>query len=331
MASYNMKAVAWTKYGKPDVLKVIEVEKPVPKENEVLIKICSSTVTVGDARLRSFSVPTGFWLPTRLVFGFFKPRKTIPGMEFSGKIEEVGKAVTLFDVGDDVYGTSGMYLGANAEYICLPEKAVFVKKSNEITHSDAVATLFGGQTAIHFLQEKAKLKVGQNILINGASGSVGTASIQLAKYLEADVTGVCSTVNIELVKSLGANKVIDYTKENIEETREVYDVILDAVGNLPLSRCKHLLKKQGKLISINAGLLTNLRAIFTKALISGVAGESKEYIELLKSLTTTGVINPVIDKIYPLEQIVEAHRYVDEGHKKGNVVISLDMGHALKK
>lgn len=318
-----MKAVAWTKYGKPDVLKIIEVSKPAPKENEVLIKIHSSTVTIGDARLRSFSIPFGFWLPTRIVFGLFKPRKTTPGMDFSGEIESIGKETTLFKIGDKVYGTSGMKLGANAEYICLSEKAAFIKKPDEIDYDDAVAVLFGGQTAIHFLKEKAKLGTGQNILINGASGSVGTASIQLANYLGADVTGICSTTNIELVKSLGANRVIDYSKENIEKTEDVYDVILDTVGNFPLSRCKHLLKNQGKLISINADLLTNLYAIFKKNLISGVAQESKEQIEFLKKLALTGNLKPVIDRVYPLEEIVEAHSYVDKGHKKGNVVIAI--------
>jgi len=318
-----MKAIAWTKYGEPDVLKIIEIKKPIPRESEVLIKIHSSTVTTGDARLRSFKVPIGFWLPTRLAFGFFKPRKTIPGMDFSGEVESIGKDVTLLNVGDKVYGTSGMHLGTNAEFICLPEKAALVKKPNEIDYDDAVAILFGGQTAIHFLKEKAKLGIGQNILINGASGAVGTASIQLAKYLGAEVTGICSTTNIELIKSLGANKTIDYTKENIEKTEEVYDVILDTVGNFPLSRCKHLLKKQGRLISINSGLLTNLLAIFKKNLICGIAGESKESIEFLKKLALTGNIKPVIDRVYPLEKIIEAHRYVDKGHKKGNVVISI--------
>jgi NADPH:quinone reductase-like Zn-dependent oxidoreductase len=319
-----MKAVAWTKYGEPNALKIVEVKKPIPKKKEVLIKIHSSTVTAGDVRLRSFKVPIGFWLPARLVFGLFKPRKIIPGMDFSGEIEVTGKEVTLFSAGDKVYGTSGMHLGTNAEYICLPEKAIFIKKPDEVNHDDAVAILFGGQTAIHFLKEKTKLGIGQNILINGASGAVGTASVQLAKYMGAEVTGICSTANTELVKSLGANKVIDYTQEKIETTEEIYDVILDTVGNLPLSRCKHLLKKQGKLISINTGLLTNLLAIFKKNLICGVAGESKEYIEFLKKLAKTGNMKPVIDRIYPLEQIVEAHRYVDKGHKKGNVVISIE-------
>jgi NADPH:quinone reductase-like Zn-dependent oxidoreductase len=318
-----MKAVAWTKYGEPDVLKIITTEKPTPKKNEVLVRIHASTVTAGDARLRSFKVPIGFWLPTRLAFGLFKPRKSVPGMEFSGEIEKTGKEVTLFNTGDKVYGTSGMALGANAEYICVPEKAAFIKKPNEINHHDAVAVIFGGQTAILFLKEKAQLQAGQNILINGASGAVGTASTQLAKYLGAEITGICSSVNIELVKSLGANKIIDYTKENVEETEETYDVIFDTVGNLSLLGCKHLLKKQGKLISIHTGLFVNLLALFKKNLISGVAGESKEYIEFLKKLAKNGHIKPVIDRIYPLDEIVEAHRYVDKGHKKGNVIISV--------
>jgi NADPH:quinone reductase-like Zn-dependent oxidoreductase len=319
-----MKAVAWTRYGKPaDALKIIEAEKLIPKNHEVLIKVYSSTVTAGDARLRAFNIPTGFWLLTRLVFGLFNPRKKIPGMEFSGEVEAIGKGVSLFNIGDRVYGTSGMHLGALAEYICLPEKAAFIRKPDEIDHNEAVASIFGGLTAIHFLKEKAKLGAGQNILINGASGAVGTASIQLAKHLGAEVTAVCSSGNIELVTSLGASKTIDYTKEDIESSEEVYDFVLDAVGNIPLSRCKNLLKEQGKLISINEGLFVNLSAIFNKKLISGVAQESKEHIELLKDLVINSNLKPVIDRVYPLEEIVEAHKYVDEGHKKGNVVISV--------
>lgn len=318
-----MKAIAWTKYGAPDVLKVIEIEKPKPKNYEVLIKIHSSTVTAGDVRLRSSNFPVGFWLPSRLVFGFFKPRKIIPGMDFSGEIETVGRDVTLFNVGDKVYGTAGIRLGANAEYICLPEKSALVEKPNNVTHQGAVAIPFGGLTAIHFLKNEANIQKGQKILINGASGAVGTASIQLAKHLGAEVTGICSTANIELVKSLGANQVVDYTKEDIIKTDEVYDVILDAVGNLPLHRCKHLIKQHGKLISINAGLLTNLSALFRRNLISGVAGESKEDLEYLRELVESGNMKPVIDKVYTLQETAEAHRYVDKGHKKGNVVISM--------
>lgn len=319
-----MKAVAWTRYGNPaDALKLIEAEKPIPKKNEVLIKVHSTTVTAGDARLRASKVPIGFWLPTRLAFGLFEPRKKIPGMHFSGEVEEIGKEVKSFNIGDMVYGTAGMHFGANAEYICLAEKEAFIKKPDAIDHDDAVASIFGGETAIHFLTEKAKLGAGQNILINGASGAVGTASIQLAKYLGAEVTAVCSTGNLDLVTSLGADKTIDYTMETVGASGESYDIVLDAVGNIPLSRCKNMLKRRGKLISINSGLLVTLSGIWKKEMITGVAGESKEHLELLKNLVMNGDIKPVIDRVYPLERIVEAHEYVDEGHKKGNVVISV--------
>ncbi|WP_299881010.1 NAD(P)-dependent alcohol dehydrogenase [uncultured Cocleimonas sp.] len=323
-----MKAIAWTKYGSAEVLKVIETSKPVPKTGEVLVKIQSSTVTAGDVRLRACRVPIGFWLPTRLVFGLFKPRKTIPGMEFSGVIEAIGNDVKLFAIGDEVYGTAGMHFGAYAEYMCISEKEAFVKKPNGATSEEAVAAIFGGLTAIHFLKDKAAIKKGQSILINGASGAVGSASIQVAKYLGAKITGVCSTANIDLVKSLGAESVIDYTKNNINEmtTRqntETYDFILDTVGNLSLSSCKNILKTEGKLISINAGLFTNLLSLFNKNLICGVAGESKQNLEFLKKLIETGNMKPVIDRIYALDEIVEAHRYVDLGHKKGNVVVSI--------
>ena len=324
-----MKAIAWKAYGSPEVLEVIETPKPVPKKGEVLIKIQSSTVTAGDARLRAFKIPTGFWLPSRLVFGLFKPRNTIPGMEFSGEIEAIGDDVTLFKVGDRVFGAAGIKMGAHAEFICVSENGALEKMPNETTHEEAVAVMFGGLTAIHFLKDKAGIKEGQKILINGASGAVGTASIQLAKNLGAKITGVCSTANIDLVKSLGADKFIDYTKTDITErsgshdNNENYDVILDTVGNLSLQSCRHLLTEQGKLIAINAGLLTNLSSIFKKNLICGVAAETKANLEFLKKLVETNNMKAVIDKVYPLEQIVEAHRYVDNGHKKGNVVISI--------
>ncbi len=319
----TMKAIAWTKYGAPDVLKIIEIEKPKPKSDEVLIKVHSSTVTAGDVRLRSFNFPAGFWLPSRLVFGLFKPRKIIPGMDISGEIESIGHDVTLFNVGDKVYGTAGMHLGAYAEYICLPEKSALVKKPINVTYQEAVAIPFGGLTAIHFLKNEANINKGQKILINGASGAVGAASVQLAKYLGAEVTGVCSTENIELVKLLGSNHVVDYKKEDITKIGEVYDVILDAVGNLSLHHCRQLLKEHGKLISINTGLLTNLAALFRRNLISGVAGESKEGLEYLRELVESGNMKPVIDKVFPLEETTRAHKYVDKGHKKGNVIISM--------
>ena len=319
-----MKAVAWIKYGNPsDALGIMEAETPVPKKNEVLIKVHSTAVTVGDARLRASNVPVGFWVPTRLIFGLFKPRHKTPGMHFSGTVEGLGKEVESFDIGDRVFGSSGMRFGANAEYMCLPETAAIIKKPDEIDHDDAVACIFGGQTAIHFLKNTAKLGPGQNILVNGASGAVGTASIQLAKYLGADVTAVCSTENIDLVKSLGADKAIDYTGENLEAGEETYDFILDAVGNIPLSRGKNLLKEQGKLISINVGLFATLSAAWNSKLIVGVARESKADLQFLKELVMKGDFKPVIDRVYPLDKIAEAHEYVDRGHKKGNVVIAV--------
>ena len=319
-----MKAIAWTKYGEPDVLKLKEFDKPFPKNNEVLIKIHASSVTAGDCRLRAFKVPMGFWLPTRLVFGLTKPRNKISGMDISGEIESVGKDVKLFKKGDKVYGTTGMSLGANAEYTCMSENSALLKKPCNFSHEQAVAVIFGGLTAIHFFRDKVNIQAGQKILINGASGAVGTASIQLAKYLGAEVTAVCSTSNMELVESLGAKNVIDYTKSDFTKNKETYDVILDAVGNLSFYQCEKLLKKQGKLILINTGLWTNLSSIFRKNLICGVASESKENLSFLYELVESGDIVAVIDKKYPLEQIVAAHKYVDTGHKKGNVVITVD-------
>ncbi len=319
-----MKAIAWTKYGAPEVLKLKEFKKPSPKNKEVLIKIHASSATAGDCRLRAFKVPIGFWLPARLVFGLIKPRIPIPGMDISGEIESVGKDVKLFKKGDKVYGTTGVRLRANAEYTCLPENSALVKKPNNITHEQAAAVLFGGLAAIYFLRDKANIQRGQKVLVNGASGAVGTASIQLAKHFGAEVTGICSTSNIELVKSLGAKKVIDYTKENFTKNKETYDVILDAVGNLSLHKCKKSLTKKGKLILINTGLLTNLLSITKKNVICGVAVESKEGLEFLRECIEIGDFDAVIDRVYPLEKTAEAHRYVDMGHKKGNVVISVD-------
>ena len=316
-----MKAIAWTNYGSPEVLKLVELEKPTPKKDEVLIKIHASSVTAGDCRLRAFNVPTGFWLPTRLVFGVTKPRNKISGMDVSGEIESVGSEVTLFKPGDLVYGTTGMKLGANAEYTCLPESAALVAKPSNSNHQQAAAVIFGGMTAIHFLKDKANLQRGQKVLINGASGAVGTAAIQLANYLGAEVTAVCSTANIDLVKSLGATTVIDYSKDDVTQQNETYDVILDTVGNLNFAQCKRQLTEQGKAILINTGLLTNLSSLFRRNLICGVAAETKENLNFLRARVEAGDIKAVIDRSYPLEQTAEAHRYVDTGRKKGNVVI----------
>ncbi len=319
-----MKAIVWTAYGSHEVLKYREFEKPFPKNDEVLIKIYASSVTTGDCRLRASKVPMGFWMLTRLAFGITKPRRPIIGMDISGEIELIGKDVELFKKGDKVYGTTGMKLGANAQYTCLSEKSALVKKPNNITHENAVAIIFGGLTAIHFLRNKAKIQKGQKILINGASGAVGVASIQLAKYYGAEITGICGTSNIKLIEALGANKVIDYTNEDFTKNNETYDVIFDMVGNLSLHKCKKSLTKVGKLILINADLITNLLSISRNNLICGVAGESKEQLNFLKERIEAGELEAVIDRIYPLDRTDDAHRYVDRGHKKGNVIISVE-------
>jgi len=244
-------------------------------------------------------------------------------MEFSGEVELVGKDVSQFKKGDRVYGTAGMSLGANAEYVCLSETKPLVKIPDHISYKDAVAIMFGGLTALHFLRDEAKVRSGQKVLVNGASGSVGTAAVQIAKYYGAEVTGICSEPNHELVMSIGADLVIDYTKENFIENGKTYDVILDAVGNLSLEICTKSLSEQGKLILVVADLLTTLKSVVNKLLICGVAGENKEVLNFLLALVGSGAMKPVIDRIYPLENIAEAHSYVDKGHKRGSVVLSV--------
>jgi NADPH:quinone reductase-like Zn-dependent oxidoreductase len=319
-----MKAVAWTAYGAPDVLKLREFKKPAPKKNEVLIKIHASSVTAGDVRLRALKVPRGFQLPTRLAFGLSKPRKPIIGMDFSGEIESVGEGVTRFKKGDAVYGTTGMQLGANAEYTCISEKSAVTKKPNTISHEQAAAVIFGGLTAIHFLNDSVQIQRGDKVLINGASGAVGTASIQLAKYFDAEVTGICSISNIELIESLGVDNVIDYTKTDVSQSTQQYDVIIDAVGNLPVANFRERLAPEGKLILINADLLTILSSIVQNDVVCGVAAESKEALDFLRERVEAGEFKAVIDRSYPLAQTAEAHSYVDAGHKKGNVVITME-------
>jgi NADPH:quinone reductase-like Zn-dependent oxidoreductase len=305
----KMKAVVYKKYGSPDVLKLEEVEKPVPLDNEILIKIYATTVTIGDVRMRSFTVPSSQWLLARIYLGLFKPKRTILGMELSGKIESTGKAVTLFKKDDLVFAsTFGVNFGGYAEYKCFPENGLLAVKPANISFEEAAALPGGGMTALRCLR-KGKIRKGQKVLIYGASGAVGTNAVQLAKYFGAEVTGVCSASNLELIKFLGADKVIDYTIEDFTKNGETYDIIFDAVGKFSPSRGKKSLKKKG----IYLNVLTS----------SGHTGERMEEFIFIKELVEAGEIKPVIDRCYPIEQIAEAHRYVEKGHKKGNVVITI--------
>jgi len=328
-----MKAIVWTAYGPPDVLQLREVEKPTPNDNEVLIKIAATTVTAGDCELRSLKLPIYFSLPMRIWLGFRKPRATtIPGTELAGEIEAVGKDVKLFNQGDQVFGSAGMSLGANAEYICLPEEpedmegGVVIKPAN-MSYEQAAAVPFGGRDALHFLR-KGNIQSGEKILINGAGGSIGTFAIQLAKYFGAEVTAVDSTEKLDMLRSIGADQVIDYTQEDFTEGGEIYDVIFDVVGVISFSRSNKALKQNGTYLLANPasqmvrGLWTRMTS--SKKVIMETASGTIEDLILLRELIEAGKIKSVIDRRYPLAQIAEAHRYVETGVKKGNIVITVE-------
>ena len=322
-----MKAIVYTKYGPPEVLQLQEVEKPTPKANEVLIKVYATTVTLYDCWQRSCTAPTGFGFLNRLASGFRKPRQPILGTELAGEIEAVGKDVKLFRKGDQIFGFTES-LGAYTEYICLPEDGVLAIKPTNMTYEEAAAVPQGALTALFFLR-KAKIQSGQKILIFGASGGVGTFAVQLAKHFGAEVTGVASTKKLELVKYLGADKVIDYTKEDFTKCGEIYDIILDTIGKSVVRRSKKSLKKEGFYLFTTFGLPKLFQILWLKmtsskkAIIGLLKGRTEDLI-FLKELIEAGKLKSVVDRRYPMEQAAEAHRYVETGHKKGNVVITVE-------
>jgi NADPH:quinone reductase-like Zn-dependent oxidoreductase len=311
-----MKAIVYEKYGPPEVLQLKEIEKPTPRDNEVLVKVHATTVTIGDTIMRSFNLPPiPGWqkIMARLILGRRKPKRPILGMELAGEVESIGRKVTRFKPGQAVFAsTFAVNFGGHAEFKCLPENGVIAIKPANLTYKQAAAIPGAGQTAWQCLK-KGKIQPGQKVLIYGASGAVGTYAVQLAsRHFGAEVTGVCSGANLELVKSLGASQVIDYTRQDFTQNSATYAVVFDAVGKLSAEQGKKALKPGG---------------IYLNVLADSDGGDKLENLLLLKELIDAGKLKPVIDRVYPLEQIVEAHRYVDQGHKKGNVVITVGINH----
>jgi NADPH:quinone reductase-like Zn-dependent oxidoreductase len=326
-----MKAIVWTKYGTPDGLELREVPTPTPKDNEVLIKVHAVNASTPDTELRRLKLPLLFAIPLRIYIGFIKPtRITILGTEFAGEIAAIGKEVTQYQPGDQVFGYTGLSMGTYAEYICLSEKpsglaSVMGKKPTNMTYEEAAAVPFGGLEALHSFSQ-INLQPGQKVLIVGAGGSIGSYSVQFAKHYGAEVTGVDKPGKLEMLRSIGADHVIDYTKEDFTKNGKTYDVIIDTIGKSPFSGSLRSLNENGIYLNANPGLLAGIRRRWNsknsnKRVITWTAGYTTKNLLALKELIEAGTIKAVIDRRYPLEQIVEAHRYVDSGEKKGNVVI----------
>ena len=329
-----MKAIVWTNYGSPDALHLRDVETPAPREDQVLIKVHAATASTADTEFRRLKLPLFFAFFLRLYLGFLKPtRIKILGTEFAGEIVSVGKEVTQYKPGDQVYGYTGLGMGTYAEYLCLSEKpsalaSVMAKKPANATYEEAAALPFGGLEALHSLRQ-ANIQPGQKVLIVGAGGSIGTYSVQLARHYGAEVTGVDKPAKLEMLRSIGADHVIDYTREDFTRNGQVYDVILDTIGKSPFARSLRSLKEHGTYLNANPGLFGGIRMRWlsggsSKRVIAWTAGYTISNLLALKDLVEAGTIKPVIDRTYPLEQTAEAHRYVDTGNKKGNVVISME-------
>jgi NADPH:quinone reductase-like Zn-dependent oxidoreductase len=327
-----MQAALFHRYGSPEVFNLEQVPVPTPKADEIQVRVRAVAITAADRRIRASKFPPGHWFMARLIFGLFKPRRKILGSCFSGTVTAVGANVSQFAVGDEVFGMTGMSFGAYAEYLTVKEHGSVIKKPATLSHPQAAALAFGGTTALYFLKERAGLKKGQVVLINGASGSVGTNAVQLAKYFGATVIGVCSTKKIAQVKNLGADQVIDYRKEKVVSRESAFDVVMDVVGNLSIAEGENLLRQGGKFLLVSAGLADLLRAnlsfLWPKSkkeiqLLDGIATETKEALNFLAKLVVNGQLKVVIDKTFPLSKIVEAHKYTDSGRKIGNVVLEV--------
>ncbi|CAG0994100.1 alcohol dehydrogenase [Anaerolineales bacterium] len=331
-----MKAIAFTEYGSPDVLKIKEVAKPTPKDNEILVRVHATPVNFGDLMARNFgnvtpsefNMPAPLYLPSRMAFGWNKPKINVLGSELAGEVEVVGRDVTKFKAGDRVFAYVGMGMGANAEYVCIPESGTVALKPSNLTYEEAATLPYGAVMATSLLA-KANIQRGQKVLINGASGGIGSMAVQLAKHFGAEVTGVCGTPRMEFVKSLGADKVIDYTKEDFTQNGETYDLIFDILGRSSFLRVKRSLKPNGIYLLASFKMKALLDMLWTSVMgskqkvICSFANETAESLEFVKKLVEEGKVKAIVDKSFPMEQASEAHRYVEDGRKQGNVVIAI--------